>query len=458
MNVTSSHFHRPTAVPTPQVDPTVAQWRESVTPAPGEGDLVQLGRRSSEKPFASIDEVRERVKSLDFLPLDPYVATIGSAVNGEKIEIPPGEKSIEVSVPDFYGEGVEVLMGIHHGAGAPMMVILPGVYSSGESAHNNVFRKMALERGMNYVVIPNSLSDQMLEDKPHYHPGNPRAEAEATHQLLSKLKHVYPRFFEKVSVAGYSYGALHGANLVRFDEERGDNLINGNLAVVAPPEDLSHSMRQLDGLRDLYAEGAGNIAQTGLKYRNDVKKYGYEGFMESELASRGPGTNITEIKISDKYGSRDGLVKLIEKIDLQFEHKQLPKNTPEYEEASWWERYKMRQEHDRIVENITYDQMADGWLSKDRWYVERGLTPDKVGELYSFSEAIKAIEETPVLALISADDYILSPDDVQKLKTLETTSGELEVVRVMDRGGHVGLTWNPQVEETLSDFARSELP
>lgn len=432
-------------------DPTIQEWRDIVTPEPGQRDLVEVGRRAREESFASMAEVRERVGGLTFHPIDPYVATVGSSISGERVEIPEGEKTVEVAAPDFYAENVEVLLGTHNGPGAPMLIILPGIHSSGQSSHTNVFRKMALERGMNYVVLPNSLSEAMLEDKPHYHPGNPRVDAEASHQILANLKQSYPEYFGHLSVGGYSYGALHGANLIRFDEEQTERLINGTLIAVSPPENLGHSMRELDGLREHYQEGAGSIPPTGLKYRREVKKYGYENFLQSELAERGPGSNVTEIKISDKYGSRDGLMALIETIDTQFQHNQLPRNTQEYKDAGWWQRHKLRDQHDRQVENITYQEFSAGWMSKDRWLNERGLTPEQMASRYSFSEAVKAIESTPVLALASADDYILAPADAQALR--EVPTGELEVVRVLDNGGHVGLTWNPEIQDTLGDFA-----
>ncbi len=459
MLISSSHSSRtlaaapPVASPRP-AEPTLAQWQDIVSPLPGHGDLVEIGKRRDEAGFVSIDDVRERVAALDYHAIDPYVASVAGSIGGERIEIPKGERSVEVFAPGHYAEGVEVLMGTHNGPGAPMMVILPGIHSTGESSsHTNVFRKMALERGMNYVVLPNSLSKVMLEDKPHYHPGNPRADAEASHEILAQLKATYPEFFAQISVGGYSYGALHGANLVRFDEEQDERLINGSMVGVSPPENLEHSMRQLDGLREKYAEGAGSIPTTGLKYRNQVKKYGYERFPESDLAGRGPGTNITEIKIADKYGSRDGLMEMIEIVDTEFGHNQLPKNTQEYKDAGWWERRKLRQQHDQQVENFTYQLFSDGWMVNDRWLDERDMTPAEMSERYSFSEAIEAIEDTPVLTLISADDYILAPQDVEALRDLESSSGDLEVIRVMDHGGHVGLSWNPEVQETLADFA-----
>ena len=84
---------------------------------------------------------------------------------------------------------------------------------------------------------------------------------------------------------------------------------------------------------------------------------------------------------------------------------------------------------------------------------QQGLTPEALSTRYSFSEAIKAIKDTPVMVLASADDYILAPQDVGTFRSLEDHPGKLEVVRVFDTGGHVGLTWNPKIAETVVDFA-----
>ena len=210
-------------------------------------------------------------------------------------------------------------------------------------------------------------------------------------------------------------------------------------------------MVELDGLREAYREGSGSITQTGLQYKNQVKKHDYDNFLQSELARRGPGTNITEIEMADKYGSRDGLKEMIEIVDPQLEHNKLPRNTQEYKDAGWWERHKLRQQHNQQVENFTYQEFSNGWMSEDPWLREQGLTPEEMAQAYSFSAAIDAIEETPVLALASADDYILNPEDVQSLRDLKT--GRLEVARVLEHGGHVGLTWNPKVQDLIADFS-----
>lgn len=431
--------------------PSLQQWDQLMSPSPGQGEATVVGRRADEPLPESVDDFRRQVADLDYLPIDPFVASVAGSVGANQIEVPKGETTVAVRVPGYYAEDVEVMMGTHNGPNAPMLLILPGIHSGGDSSHNMLLRKLALERGMNYVALPNSMNQAMLEDKPLYHPGNPRLDALWTREVLGALKEQYPEFFTSVSVAGYSYGALQAANLVRLDEESSERLIDGGMVAVSPPENLEHSMSQLDQLRHSYADGSATIADTGLHYKHDVKKFGYERFMESSLSKHGPGSNVDEQEIADKYGSRDSLKELVQKVDTQFGHNRLPMNTQAYKEANLIEKYKMRQEHDQIVDNITYHQLSEGWMSKDQWLAQQGMTPAQLAERYSFSQAIRAVEDTPVLVLSSADDYILSGQDVETLRNLPV--GPLEISRVFDVGGHVGLDWNPAVAETLIDFA-----
>ena len=433
--------------------PSLPQWEALIKPEPGQGEKVEIGGRAEEPLPRNMAEVRRQVAGLDYLKVDPYVASVAGSIAASQVELPKGEEKIAVKAPEFYREDVEVLMGFQNGPFVPMLVVLPGIHSSGTSSHANLLKKLALERGMNYVCLPNSMSKDMLEDMPIHHPGNPRVDAMATRQILENLREQYPEYFTSISVAGYSYGGLHGANLVRLDEESPERLINGNFVSVSPPQNLEHSMLELDGLRELYKEGTATISDTGLKYKRDVKKYGYHGFYQSELAGHTTGSNVDEIEIADKYGSRDSLKELVEIVDKQFGHNQLPMNTEEYKEAGIAKKFKMRQEHKSIVENITYRQFSDQWLSKDNWLEQNGLTPEQMAEKYSYTNAMEAVDQTPILTMGAADDYILSRQDVDTLRGLETRPGKLEVTRIFDNGGHVSLDWNPKVAETLIDFA-----
>lgn len=453
--VNAKDLPRDTEVQEPDRD----AWDDIIRPEPGDERKVEVGRRKGAPTPDSIAQVRREISALDFHRIDPYVATVGSGVAAGQIDVPKREENkIRMNLEPYFDRRVELFMGTHNGPGAPMLVILPGTYGRGKGSHSETLKKMALERGMNYVAIPNSLSKESLRDDPRDHPGNPRLSALVAHKALETLKQKFPSYFREVSVAGYSYGALNGANLVRYEEELEEanpgmeRLINGGLVSISPPENLAHSMKELDGLRELYKEGAGSIIGNGLKYKKHVKRYGYEDFMQSDLSARGPGENITEIKISDKYGSRDGLKDMVDRVDYDFGHKHLPMNKPEFWDGTEEQRREWQRQHIELLDQMTYDQYSNRYMSTDRWLNEKNLNPDQMAEEYSFSKAMEVIDDTPVMVLVSADDYILNSEDVEQFRKLEASPGDLEAVKIFETGGHVGISWNPEIQETMADF------
>ncbi|MCA9779609.1 MAG: hypothetical protein KC800_22935 [Candidatus Eremiobacteraeota bacterium] len=440
-------------------DPDRDGWDDIIRPEPGEGEPVDPGKRKGEGVPRSIAEVREKLDTLTFHDIDPYVATVASGVAAGQVDVPGrGESKVRIHLEPYFDKRIELFMGTHNGPGAPMLAILPGTYGDGKGSHTNTLKKMALERGMNYVAIPNSLSMQSLRDDPRDHPGNPRISAEASYKALKVLKEKFPSYFQNVSVAGYSYGALHGANLVRLEEELEEKnpgmqrVINGGLVSISPPENLADSMNELDKLREYYKEGAGSIITNGLKYKKHVRKFGYDGFLQSDLSKRGEGENITEIKISDKYGSRDGLKDMVDRVDYDFGQKRLPMNKPEFWDGTEEQRREWQRQHIQMLNEMTYDEYSNEYMAKDQWIVEQGLTPDEMASKYSFSNAMKVIDDTPVMVLVSADDYILNADNVNQFRELEKNPGDLEAVKIFDHGGHVGLSWNPEIQNAMADF------
>ena len=203
-------------------------------------------------------------------------------------------------------------------------------------------------------------------------------------------------------------------------------------------------MRELDGLRRDYAEGAGSVLGTVLKYRKDVKKFGYENFPQSELARRGPGENITEIKISDKYGSRNDMEDMVPRVDQMFDHNAIPRPNPLDPDQNRKRR--------AMLDAMNYLWYSNDWFAKDSWLVERGLTPEAMADEYSYKKALDSIERTPTLTLVSRDDYIINQRNVETYEDLAAQNEPLEATKLLTTGGHVGALFNPEVRGVLADF------
>lgn len=447
----SSKFSAPTAqrAEAPALEPTRREWIDLTTPREGELQPILPGLEATRDIFTSMEQVREATDALDYHPLDPFVASVASAVDGRSVSEPDKAKveTVEVRLKDYYREPFQVELGTHNGPGAPMLVIFPGIYGTKDGTFSKQLKKIALERGMNYTIASNPLNAEMLGARPLNHPGNIEVEAEMMHAMLRALSDQKPQYYGIVSLAGYSYGGLLAANVAKYDELRneagGRRMVEGGVVAVSPPQDLSHSMLELDSLRERYAEGAGSITATGAYYSREVSRLGYERFMESDLAQRGEGTNITEIKISDHYGSRDEMKEMVETVDELFEHHHLPPKWPDY--------FKRR----KVIADMTYAQYSDEWFSKDEWLNRRGLTPEELGARNSYKAALDELERTPVLTLVSQDDYILNEEDVETYRLLAESSNGLEYTRVFPKGGHVGLFFNPEVKALVGDFAFS---
>ena len=416
-------------------------------------------------PAETITAARERVDQLTFLDIDPFVASVANAVDARSAPSVKGGETVKLRVPG-YDKKFEVELGFPNGEGAPLLVLLPGIYGDAGGAQTKALKADAVERGMNYLVIPNALGKEAMKDAPENHPGNPRLEAMVAYDILTQVADQYPEHFKQVSVAGYSYGGLLGANLVRYEEELAEmvpgaeRLINGSLVAISPAENLSHSMQELDGLRVHYEEGqGGSVIWNGLKYRRHVRRYGYENFSESELAQRRDGNNNTEVKLSDLYGSRNNMKDMIDRVDRQFDHDRLPLNRPGAPRPGGGRRgndaryRRVRAEHQQALDDATYVQFRDEWFAQDPWLERAAMSPDEMAGEYSYGNAMEVIDDTPVLTLVSADDYILNEQNVETYRELEREAAPGEVTRVFDTGGHVGILFNPEVREVLTDFA-----
>jgi len=424
--------------------PTKKQWEQLITPE--QREPIEAGAKSGRPLFSSMDEVVESAKTLDFHPLDPFVASVASGIDARRTDEPGESENVYLSVKEFYDEPLVLEAGLKNGPDAPMMVILPGVYGDLNGGHGTVFKKIAYERGMNYTVIANPLSEQMVGEEPKHHPGNIELEAKATHAIMKELKERKPEFFDQVTVAGYSYGALLAANVAKVDEAKAsqeERVIQGGVVALSPPEDLYHSMTQLDGLRERYENAGGAVTATALLYMTEVGALGYDRFMESNLALRDEETNSTEVEIADSYGSRDNMKDMVAQVDDEFKHFHLPPPFPGYFERR------------RILNNMTYEQYSDEWFTEDPWLIEQGITPQELGARNSYSKALDKIEKTPVLTLLSADDYILKAEDVETFRNVDTNTEDLEYTHIIPTGGHVGLLFNPAVRDFLGDFAVS---
>lgn len=440
------------------------EWRQLLQPKAGEERPVQLPGTAplASQRYAprSIEATRERLDSLGYPDLNPYVASVASDM-WASVQGGVKDSLVEyVRLPGSFEYSVRVGMSLDNGQDAPMLLILPGVGGSHRDAKVQAFKRMALEAGMNYVSVDNAFGPGWLYSRPAHDPGNLQNEAKVTYDLLQAVRAKHPEHFRKMSVVGYSYGGSLAASMLRHQQQTGDPrpLITGSVVSLSPPEHMVDSMRELDGLRHRYeGKKVGSAVFRALAYRGTLREEGYEGFLKSHLARRDGDEALTELMMVDQYGSRSGMESAIQYLDRMRGHLKLPLNAREAERRWPIENYEeLRDRQEALLDASTYGSYLGDYLGKDPWFAQHGTTPEEVGEAHRYSRLMKDVagKGVPVMTLASADDYILTARNVQDFRRLEVSGAPDQVAKVYEKGGHTGLMLNPDLRQAMMDFLR----
>ena len=189
---------------------------------------------------------------------DPIVATIsGAVVNADGIT--PGAKRQVVHVqvlpdrnqlPGLEGRGVVsvALYRQHHPA--PLMVVLPGIGSSGYFGIGTYLAAMFHRAGFHVVILPSPMNwDFALAASRSGAPGYPPEDARDVYATLQRtletLRGRQGLDIRGVNFVGVSLGALEGAYLSVLDTDEGKVGIERYL-LVNPPLDLDYSINTLE--------------------------------------------------------------------------------------------------------------------------------------------------------------------------------------------------------------------
>lgn len=428
----------------------VARARSPWATLPTLGDAVR-----TTAPATTVAQTRAALEGLQYPALDPFVASVAATVWSGQHGAEAAEP-VEVRVPGHLGGALSVELNLKNGPGAPMLVILPGIGADATASHVGALRRMALDRGMNYVVVPNAWSMEWQHAHPAHNPGILPEEAAATYDVLDALRSQNPGYFGKVSMVGYSYGAILGANLLQYQADRAP-VVNGSLVAISPPVNLTSSMARLDHLRQEYHDAL-DWMDVGAKYGEAVSQFGFDRFSASPLANR-PNADVERF-LADTIGSRNGLREVVGFVDSYRGVNALPLNHEvalhgPIQDAE--RREDLSQEQDWALDDVTYGSYSDSYLARDPWFAEHGTTPTALAETYRYDRLLDRVSGhgVPILTISSADDYILQPADVEALRALEAQPHTDQATHVLPHGGHVGAMFSPQARERVMDFLES---
>lgn len=424
-------------------------------PAPPQAPSPQqLAGSSQGDPSANVLMARQALDSVKLPALNPYAFTVASVAFANH-EPKAARETIRVSIPSEYGKPVRADLNLTNGPGAPMLVIVPGAFSSRRTSTVNEIEQMALHHGMNFVAFDNPLNASMVDHKPVTLPGNPQVESRGLYDALRGLRDRYPGFFTHVSVTGYSYGGLLSAGMVDAQgkwlaEHPADRpIINGSVAAVSPPMGLRQSMRALDSLHQVVDTArAGSSLVAGLRYLNRTNRIDFHDIDPMTFQATRDGSS--ERRLVDDWGFRSGFESLLTEIDLHASDPRLPLDRSDAS-GTMAERMQAQQ---TLLNATRYDDYLRDQVARDPWYAAHGTTPEQVLDSSRYSDFLASAraQGVPVMTLVSSDDFILEASDVQAFRDLEAHPAPTEVTRVFTYGGHTGLYYAPEVRETLATF------
>ncbi|NDD30019.1 MAG: hypothetical protein EB084_17325 [Proteobacteria bacterium] len=382
----------------------------------------------------SIDTARLALRLLDYPALDPFAASVASVVWASHHAVLTG-KTEKIAVPEAFQKPIPVEVNLKNGKDAPMLVIFPGLGSTTITSQVRALKSQALDRGMNYTVMPNPWSKTWLGAVPKHAPGNLPWETQVTRDVLHALQKRHPGFYENVSAVGYSYGSLLGASVVAHDHDAGAgaSTVQGSLVAISPPQNLCDSLQALDGLRTQY-DPPHNVSGVLASYGAAVTYYGYDRIGESYVAKR-QDTDV-EKYLADTMASRDHLEQVLE-------HYHIPTNTSPSQQKQ--------------LSGATYAQYIDQVMRADMQATNPGETLEQVAQTYSYTNLLAQASGhgVPVLTLSSADDYILQPANVAAFRALESAPAPDQAARIFEHGGHVGVLFNPHARDQMYAFLKN---
>jgi hypothetical protein len=183
---------------------------------------------------------------------DSEAATVWGAVNAERYQ-PYRIRYEDWELPskEFQTRALPVLAAPRKGGQdyliAPLMIILPGVFSSADSAGSLRLLRLFSARGFHAVAIANAWSSQYLAHLPLANPGDMEDEAKIVLRAIRSIIHkIGKQNIAGVYLAGESYGAFLGAITANIDAFSPEPVIDQQITLMSPPLQMGLAIQNLD--------------------------------------------------------------------------------------------------------------------------------------------------------------------------------------------------------------------
>lgn len=141
---------------------------------------------------------------------------------------------------------------------ANLMIVLPGAFTTTQSAQPVRMAKRFFSRGYHVVTLPNPWGLEFIKERPYFTMGSFVKEGEAIYMAMRsavwKLK-ARGLLLNEISVMGISGGGYLTAMVAGLDSISGNPILSGHATSIAAPMIWSQTMKHLDGYMEEVREG-----------------------------------------------------------------------------------------------------------------------------------------------------------------------------------------------------------
>jgi hypothetical protein len=141
---------------------------------------------------------------------------------------------------------------------AKLMIVLPGAFTTTQSAQPVRMAQRFFKRGYHVVTIPNPWGLEFLKERPYFTMGSFVKEGEAIYMAMrSAVSKLRSRglLLDEISVMGISGGGYLTAMVAGLDSISGRPILSGHATSIAAPMIWSQTMKHLDGYMQEVREG-----------------------------------------------------------------------------------------------------------------------------------------------------------------------------------------------------------
>lgn len=134
---------------------------------------------------------------------------------------------------------------------APLMVILPGIFTSSDDNTSLALAVAFNQRGYHVVIVPNGWSKEFI-DKSARPMGDLDYEADVVLRVISQFQTKLRNqgVLGRTQLLGVSYGGFLGSMVAYRDFSEGHNLIDGQVIVLGAPFNMKWALQNLDTYMD----------------------------------------------------------------------------------------------------------------------------------------------------------------------------------------------------------------